>query len=1258
MKMKMTFRLIFCLLCLFLIQCGGSSSSPQSLEDILAGLPSFSPSGSESLDSYVINTFTDSGINITVDPTKLDFNDEFGNISIDETKQMSFILSNNSSSTRTFDFNTYAVSSGFAILDEFKNNLGSWDEIVLAAGESQTFYIQFKASYYGTQTSYLVITADIAGNINFPFRAKVSGGGSALRVVSTAYSCSDDSAPELSVLDFYKIPTGSEYTQGFKVCNIGGQDIQIYSTQITNGDKTESSNYFSIDGFGGFDIYTLAEVSADFGLDFEPNFTESFIDPTELTPPSEIADASEYYNIVEYTSQTKIDNIVIGASDYTRFDVTFKPDLQIEAAEGSRYSALPANAVLTLESSLGPIEFDLRAATSGYEPQLTLQYRFADDATFQSVDMLSNVAAIDFGQIEVFLDSIPNNGKVLELLVGNSGTATYPLKFFPTDLLGYFEYYIDDAETLSFPLEIQSQDSQSFKIRYLPTPSAKTEETHWDVGQLKFEHTGANGPAGQVSFVADQSYGYAIEVSLNGSEVKHEYAENEAKGLCSVQIDGYGNPATTKAFLITNNDPSNTLHVTWSFNATEGSFTATSTTPSSFTVEPASNTTLSLDFLAGSAEVDGATLAGTLTLNTELTTPEGESLDTLYSDVLADAESHDFAINLSAQASSTGTCDLAPDIFADPDGDGIVLVNLLRDRTGMVMTDLTESNRDLPSNISIIPLELNFNNMTVRVLSTPLPSDFAAVPDERTIFRAYSHFFTNSKGCATLPTIPYGTPDGLYGFLEPKGLSCGTVTSNDGEFSVSMGQLNLPDPGPSEYTDENGKLWRKHQHSLGKVNLDTCQVEYYGKITNLAYNPNDEKLSEFLERMQEYPFENEAYYENYLGAYKHDSFIKIETNNFQCGSKVYNAGETITDPDELKECYLYLSTLDDSTRVNGRFDQASYFYFDIKEGDKTCDLSDTSSCHGIGPLEKHVTPDGKVLDNYYDLTLLNAELNAYVLTAGDRTSFLRHESHNIFAQLYVDFTTKPLASESDADGDYKQLIADNSKEHVDKNQIFLKDGERYDIKKFWTDDGFLSEISTIPNPEDLTESGVDYGGYGKGVFRKCENPDICDIIPAGWPLSLETTHMAWNGIGIFNKTGNILPGFAKASGAKGKPIYFYMEGCLVPGDSEVDPTRGCYSYKRDDAVMSDGTTLVIDKYKDKGMLPSGYPADAAECATYLDTAITDPTDPDFDPYKYITCINFQIKDIDRDRYTNYYDKGDPFVYEDNYYGASNCGYGM
>ena len=191
-------------------------------------------------------------------------------------------------------------------------------------------------------------------------------------------------------------------------------------------------------------------------------------------------------------------------------------------------------------------------------------------------------------------------------------------------------------------------------------------------------------------------------------------------------------------------------------------------------------------------------------------------------------------------------------------------------------------------------------------------------------------------------------------------------------------------------------------------------------------------------------------------------------------------------------------------------------------------------------------------------------------------------------------------------------------------------------------------LDTIPPPE---ENKFLFLNMNNGTYFNSKS-----IVFAGWPVNFDENNLLlFVGIGVFNGKGNTAPSFAKADAAtgQGKPLYFSFHGCLIPGIASS--TQGCFDFHRDDGVMPNGTPI-IDVYTDLGMLPNGY-VDAADCSNLEDPGFADLDNPDYDVYKYMTCVDFMINDFDRDRYKNYYDNANKFDYGNDPYGSSTCGYG-
>lgn len=1248
------------------IGCSGSGGGPAPADPGIGATPDFSPASSEDLSELVVNTFKSSGIDISVSPDTVDFNETSEDIDIGDDLAVPFTLTNDSGSAREFAFQFYSVSSGFSLADSAKINLGAWDRIQLADGESKTFYAKFDAVLFGSHTTYLAITSDVAGYIHLPMRAVVSGAAE-FRVIPTGYMCSDDDAPSVNSLDFRKVAYGRTKTRGIKVCNTGGEDFEVDSVEMMTASSPDRSAAFDDDAYQEF-IWSVEDaINSSFSSGATPAFFKSFDEPQFLVYDGSTDGAASDYEAVINETQGSVENNVVKAGGLLRLDVNFTPSIDVEAPEGALYEPIELNAKMRVKTSLGIVDIPLLGATGGREPVLKLSYRLSDSETWREIDLDSNGPALYFGSVDVFRDWVTDNYRAAEIKVENDGSGFKDLEFYPKSLTGFFEYFSNEGEALQFPIVIEEGgEARTFEIRYLPTPPDVPEESSWDFGQFYFEHTGGNGPQGKVALIGEQNDGDAVEVKFGGSTLKREYGAAESKNLCVVQIEDGLAPATEQAFTVINNNKQYPLTVSWSVAEDADSEVSFSATPSSgsFTVAPGSSSSFTTGLLAAANSSEGSNARGILTVLTNYPAEQ----ESKYAAQLSGLEGRDFSVPFQALASSTGLCALGGGKVVGKDAEGITLATIVVDRISMVLTSLIEPARNHPAFRFHLPLEVDYANGRARVAeSIPFIYDkddpkFSPIYQ----FRSYAHQVTNVKGCAPLPSNPYRMEFDKGSWTGP-GFDCnetGTVsyTGKDGAATtIDSDTACLPGNGGEEMTVD-GVKWVVFYHDFVKFDVGGCEMEYYGKVATFAYRPDVEAFSDVFARSEANPNGSEADFEQIYGTFKFDSYVFFN-KDFTCGSKTYKAGTSETDPDAIKACYAALAERDDGTRSDGFLNECSYFNFIIDEGitpaDALSDAPNTDDWSGYGFYEPHVDADGNIYDTKYDITLYNLHAQVFALSPGDRVSFFRHPGKLLYTELNVTFTTKPVVDPADQ-SNWTDLIAVKARPNFDKNQVFLTDGDPYDIDQFWRADGFNNQFSSAIDDSAL-EVGIDYGGFGKGSFVNCPQGSGCDIIPSGWPVNFDENNLlVLTGLGSFNGKGNTAPGFAKEdSSGKGKALYFTLHACLVEGVAAED--QGCFPRKLDDAVMdhdasdSNDEVSVVSLYKQDGLLPDGYPGDSADSSA--SECVNAAADPEADPYRTMACIDFKIFPMDRDRYTNYYDST-KFHYEKDYYGGSTCGYGM
>lgn len=1261
---------------LFLASCGGDSASSTSGDDEgIEATPDFTPTSDESLVDMAINTFTDNGLSLSVAPSYIDFDASNTEIQKDDQVEESFTVTNNTGETRTVKFEIYAVSSGFVILDEDGVNIGGWSDIEITNGESKSFTLQFNAWLFGTQTSYVTVTADIDGFIRLPMRATVTG-ASDFRIISTGYLCSDETAPEVDVLDFLKVASGQTEERNIKVCNTGGENIEINTARIENADSTVQSEALDGNVFEEFIWSVDDDINTAFSFGLFPETTRSFAEPTFVDYNGSLDNPAGSFAVVVNQTGGSVDEILLEAGKLLTLDVSFAPELDVEAPEGQRYNPIAMNAKLILDTSLGEIAIPLLGATGGIEPILKMQYRLSDSEIWRDVDLKSDGAAFYFGAVDVFLDWVTDNYRGTEVRIENAGTGAQALEFYGTSLSGYFEYYEDEGDDeLSFPITLNASETQVLKMRYLPTPDTVDETEHWDFGQFYFQHNGGNGPQGKIVLVGEETAGYAVQLKLGGAELERSYDENQFKNLCVFQADDGASAATPKTFTVYNNSQTETLQAEWGVSVDQGSFSYSSEDATLFEVEPNSSKDFTIDFLAASEGV-GESLEGTLTVNTSY--PEKESE---YASYLTDKESRNFTVPFQAQGSESGTSSLCTgEILGTVDattGRDTTQVTYIIDRIGMGLTSLIEVARNRPAFKYFLPLEIDVERGTAR-LAEDINFSYTQNAGNTSpvhLLRIYNHQGTNIRGCAPLPTNPYKVEFEKGSWTGP-GFDCGEEgTVNFTDVDGTTQTLNtdtacFDSNGGEETYDADNVKWAVYYQDFIKLDTSSCDVEYYGKIATFAYRPDQEGISDVFAQVEAEPNEDEAYYESIFHAYQFDSYI-MPYQDLDCNGTTYPAGTAITDPDALKGCYKTLAANTTSTRKNGFINECAHFNFNVDAGIEPDDVDsenpDYDSWQGFGTYEPYVDDDGKRYDTKYDITIYNGHMQTFVLNAGDRSVFFGHPSHLLYADIYITLTTKRVAEEDWQSGDdWQQRIAVNARPHFTKDLVFLEDGKPYSLAQFWTGDGFTSELSNVIDDANL-DRGEDFGGYGKGAFRYMAGSKD-KIIFSGWPVNYDENNlMVWVGLSDFAGGANTAPSFAKAdvTTGLGKPLYFMFHGCLVAGDPEEN--AGCFDYKLDNALMtenddaSDDDVSVLSEYVDYGMLPYGYmgddSTDTGGCSQLSDPGFVGSDD--FDVYQYMPCINFKIFTNDRDRATNYYNPSNRFTYSYDYYSdGSTCGYGM
>ena len=154
---------------LVLAHCGGGGGSGSGVDSID---PVISPDPNGDLASQAVNTFVDNGIEITIDPTHVDF----GSTDQYDEMEQDFAVTNGTSADVTLAISFYGTSGGFRLVNDDDSQSAYVPGFILSTGASQSFTVKFDASTLGTHSGYVEITAGgLEGYIHFPFRAQVAG---------------------------------------------------------------------------------------------------------------------------------------------------------------------------------------------------------------------------------------------------------------------------------------------------------------------------------------------------------------------------------------------------------------------------------------------------------------------------------------------------------------------------------------------------------------------------------------------------------------------------------------------------------------------------------------------------------------------------------------------------------------------------------------------------------------------------------------------------------------------------------------------------------------------------------------------------------------------------------------------------------------------------------------------------------------------------------------------------------------------------
>ncbi|MDO8520313.1 MAG: hypothetical protein Q7T11_09170, partial [Deltaproteobacteria bacterium] len=1056
----------------------------------------------------------------------------------------------------------------------------------------------------------------------------VTGAGD-FKVIGGDFKCSDRKAPEIDLLDFKRVSSGSSKTITVKLCNTGGQDIAIETARFSPDATSSEGESLLPDPFADIDWSTGETLDARYFTYYNPSASETYVEPPAADPLSPAPDATLAYSIREKSSGISPEGMVIAAGSFAKFEVVFAPTLDVDwTMEHPVFQ--PMNAILEMETSGGNWDINVGGGSGGRQPQLQASYTTSQTTTAIPLDLDHIATAIDFGNVEIFPDWIGERPQTATLILRNTGSGAEPLKIWIDPLTaGYFTFARKNPEQL-FPLEIPSGTTQRIKIRYSPTPAEINPSA--DLGRVVIRHNGANGPESRIILLGREveKNSKAVQVRLNGSNLgKHTYSVTSPKKLCAA----IGATVPFDIEIQNNSTVSSTvLRTGWNLSSASA---------------PVSGTGGRVDTLPGQ------TSAIHLTFNAEDLPVENEITGRLRLSQQFFWQGHPvtlegFDVYFKILLSETGECE-------EEGGAVDGTATLIFDRITMnLIGQIFEPTRNHPAFKFHLPIDLDKTNGTARV--HPLNFDPSPTVSPTKQIRSYAHQLTSIKSsCTDLPTNPYKL-EFEAGSWDGPGKQCTAdrfLTNVDGILADGSSAC-IKNNGMSPVTDPDDptKTATAFHHEFVKIDPSTCEPEFYGRIATFLLKEG-ETISQVFQRMEteigiNREFEDYARITHFFGVGSYIHFAK----SYSCGATSYAAGQRITDPDEIKNCWAAMAADEGNKRFLGMLEECSYFQFTIEEGKVPTDMTDPDSWEGFGTYAPRSEDDEAI----WDMTIRNVHLQAFVL-AHSLNALFTNKAKLLYSDLYVTLTTQAVGGRGRSDPDWQDLIAFRARtDFADKDKVYraLSDSN---TKKYWTEDGINSQWTTgeVDDARECFVGGdtnrpVDSNYACRGNFEVTD--DFTSIVHAGEPVNFSGgNRFLLVGLGGFHGKGELAPPFAQEGpDGTGAPLYFTFHGCIkqAPPGEELSETAGCYEERIDDGINTDDSPI-IDDYVDHGLLE---PIDIVmpDPAATTEEGVVQPK----------ALINYKIMNEDRNRLTDYFNAPSHYRYDRNRYPTANdrCGYGM
>lgn len=1254
------------------VGCGGGGNK-SSKEDLFNPAEGVDPN--VDLASQTENTFLSNQVAITVNPQYL----ELGPTNQGEPAIKNFILTNGTDQSVFFTLRILGNSGHFSLI-ESAGAYTAQKEIELAPNTStQPLSVRYDASLMGVHTGYIEITATgINGRIRFPLKGRVRG-PKAMKVLSSDYLCNTQ-APQLEKIDFKRVVNGQKRTRSFKICNTGGEALQLNAVTLI-GNESRQSSALNQNNFSGFNWGIDEEFNETYFRYLNIPVSTPFMEPVEEEFSGPLSDPASSFAVWAFSNGQRVpaNNLTIPAGGFLRLEADFAPEAFAQAASGSIFEAVPFDADMELDTSLGIYPVALAGASGGNEPTLKVIPGISGNPPVEcdqddGIDFDSTNASIGFDtEALIFAGWIPENAQRITLRLCNSGSGSEPLKVWADPIhSGYFNL-IPSAATPSFPIELAAGESTTVDLEYSPTPLNSTASTTWDLGQLVFRHNGGNGPVNPLVLTGQQKKSEVIQVTQGGSNIKkvsvtrlsnvsnglsdpsrfnptrptlpvpavvHEqktfpYSESKPKRLQCVQTATGSQPQeTAKEFKIQNLSRYNlTSSISLDTpqlsvkdadgNAITGTATASVDT-TTLNVPGGESKTFNLNISLNRNVPAGSRIEGWLRIVNALNAPAA---------IVNGRVPPEYAVYFQVTASETGEC-TGSGTGAPPKDAAIVII----DRITMNLLGLDEPARNPPAFKFHLPIQLDLPNKRAKVYGLPYDPTRNANPVQQ--IRSFAHQISNINGCFPLPTNPYklefqdGSWDGPF--------KCSHQPVAQ-PWKVIGGASCIENNAAQEETDPVLGKVHVFYHEFVRFNNESCGTPAIeGKISTFFLKEGQTPAEVFQKMDQDFRGTGtESDYASVTRPYSFGSYMIFNEPYNKGGCNHPASTVPVTDPDELRRCWQAFAGDDTMRRNQGFVEECSYFQFEIAEGcvpgDADCpdaSLDDPSTWTGYGEYEPDPEDDTK-----YHLTLRNVHIRAFTLVHSLNT-FFDHPGKLLFSDLYVTLTTKAIGraytnNDNPYDNDWRSLLAENTKPDFPSQQDVLRPLNDT-ANKYWESDGLNGFFSV--GGDDQVECDLSAGitEHCRGNFEYVNG----SLAHAGEPIQLEfNNRMLLVGLGSFHGKGNLAPGFAREkSNGQGTPLYFTFQGCVQETTVDdqgkpvdVDEKAGCYDTKLDEARF-------LNEYQNHGILTA--------------------EDKDADNPDSKAQVNFKIYSDDRNRLTDYFNYPNHFK-NDSRSRVTNkkCGYG-